>query len=646
MTSAFISYQHKDRPVATYIAAELEQIRGVTVFIDYQKLRGGEYRVRLGKEVVKNDYFVVLVSPRSVESQEVRFEYNLALDEKPNSCIIPFLIEEIDSWAKVYPLLSLERVQLQFNSSEDPLTSRSMRRAIKRLEELMGVQDLPRDSEPRNAAELTIAEEAKSEIDSNGDQSSEQPTPPEFSDEDIDSLFESALAIQAKDPERAMFLYQLVLDIDPDYLQGRIHEFVERQRENMKPARLKKLKERIRSAKKKGNWTEVIQLAKTMIDIDPDSEYAAEQIYIAEKNSECEPIYEQAKVLRENGNEEALSVLMADIQSACPDHGDPARLLANQPIRQAFVKYVRNRYTLEEYNGAVRKLAFSNSGSMLATASSDASTKVWSVSTGDLIFDINCRASDVRALEFSPDDRYIALGSRNGHVELIDVEQQTLIASESIGPALNDIEFAAEGKILITCGGPSTLLVHKVPDIKQNEHVTLPMFDESANSAVAHDRTAYSSIRGKDNHGWYSLILRWNIRQGHLTSSLSFTSKVYGASRIDKLSLSYDGKHLASVGQQSAIWETTHGDLVCNYRKRGAGYNVKDLAFSPIDSSLIVLAGGSNGENCLHYFDLAAEKLLCSQNVHDGVVNAVAMSPDGRFIATASDDWTAKIWQL
>ena len=168
MTSAFLSYQHIDRPVATFIAAELEQIRDVEVFIDYQKLRGGEYRIRLGEEVVKNDYFIVLVSPRSVESRDVRFEIELALAEKPESHIIPFLIEEIDSWQNVYPLLSFERVQLQFNSTENPQTGRSMRRAIKRLEELMELQEMPRDSEPRNAPEPTITEEAKSEIESNG----------------------------------------------------------------------------------------------------------------------------------------------------------------------------------------------------------------------------------------------------------------------------------------------------------------------------------------------------------------------------------------------------------------------------------------------------------------------------------------------
>ncbi|MDX6622700.1 MAG: hypothetical protein QOE75_632 [Solirubrobacterales bacterium] len=79
MTTAFISYAHKDRAIAYEIAFGLER-RGCRVWIDQGELSVGDSLVeRLAEAIHEVDFVVALVSPHSVESSWCRRELSLAM---------------------------------------------------------------------------------------------------------------------------------------------------------------------------------------------------------------------------------------------------------------------------------------------------------------------------------------------------------------------------------------------------------------------------------------------------------------------------------------------------------------------------------------------------------------------------------------
>jgi WD40 repeat protein len=46
----------------------------------------------------------------------------------------------------------------------------------------------------------------------------------------------------------------------------------------------------------------------------------------------------------------------------------------------------------------------------------------------------------------------------------------------------------------------------------------------------------------------------------------------------------------------------------------------------------------------MRIWDVATGEVLSTIGAHDGNVRAIAFSPDGKLMATASHDWTIKIW--
>lgn len=68
---------------------------------------------------------------------------------------------------------------------------------------------------------------------------------------------------------------------------------------------------------------------------------------------------------------------------------------------------------------------------------------------------------------------------------------------------------------------------------------------------------------------------------------------------------------------------------------------ILDLSFSP-DDAIVASAAGHD----INLFDARTGTLIKKLSRHDSAVNAVAFSPNGRLVASGSDDRTAIIWQL
>jgi RNA polymerase sigma factor (sigma-70 family) len=256
----------------------------------------------------------------------------------------------------------------------------------------------------------------------------------------------------------------------------------------------------------------------------------------------------------------------------------------------------------------IHAVAFSPDGKLLASAASyaDQSTDIvfWDAATGKQLRRLQGHSRAAVCLAFSPNGKLLASGGQDGEVRLWDT---------------------ATGK------PANTWQAHR------NQYVTPLAFspDGKTLASAGHDNT----------------LRLWEVATGKLRVRLpvSLSSHV--------LAFSPDGRLLAGGSHPGHVflWDTATGRGLGNVP--GHADDVRSLAFVPRGKRLLLATGC--GDGTLRLFELPDSTTLLRRKAEDSVIPTaallpmlghqsgvfgVAVSPDGKTIATGSQDRTVRIW--
>jgi WD40 repeat protein/serine/threonine protein kinase len=331
-------------------------------------------------------------------------------------------------------------------------------------------------------------------------------------------------------------------------------------------------------------------------------------------------------------------------------------------------------------HGAARiyTVALSPDGGMLATGGSDAATRLWKTDSGELLHTFDFAGKWVRAVQFSPDGKILAVGGTGDlTVQLWDVKSFNLAAA-LLGSSADilDLIFSADGKTLAAGARNGFVRVWDVDSRELRESYTgheelvwtvgfAPDGKSIASAGQDHTLRFWDRATGQEiarvncEFEISTLILAPDPSTTTVFCTTGDTTRIYDLKKLDapnviarhtdsdinSVAMAPDGDSITTVDNKGAIklWDLATGKQLKIFNC--PEYSFSSVEFSPDGKLISVIGEIKNKGTIAELRDAGAGQIIPSLNVHSRYVNSAAFSPDGKTLAIG-EDHQISLWDV
>ncbi|MDZ8223748.1 eIF2A-related protein [Nostoc sp. ChiVER01] len=297
-------------------------------------------------------------------------------------------------------------------------------------------------------------------------------------------------------------------------------------------------------------------------------------------------------------------------------------------VLQQAIDGVQARNYLTGHRSSVTSVVFSPDGKTIITVSKDNTVKVWNLDGKELTkFSLNFDAT-LTSVVYSPYGKIIATVSKDNTVNLWDLQGKKLTKiTLPHQPSVTNVVFSPDGKTIATAIDNKTV---KLWNLQGKELTKIPLPHQPSVTNVVFSPDSKTIATAIDN----KTVKLWNLQGQELT-------KITLPHSVTNVVFSPNGKTIATVSTDKTVklWDLQGKELTKTPSKTDATSEKCYEIGKPIDAE--------SKDNTVKGWNL----IKCAQKQnqpfqHDVEITTLAFSPDGKTIATGTEDNTVILWDL